>query len=154
MCIKMKTIALFFVALISILVVSPKILNNIYNSILGRIVLISMIIFVSMNNVTLGLLMALVIIVVSNNFSPFVEGMETIGEDNTSSVGTKLVVTKKKAQEDLGIDKEDIKNAIASKSSKTIPLDSSIMKSDEVAPSEPTTLQTINEAFANAASRV
>jgi hypothetical protein len=150
----MKTIAILFVALISILVVSPKILNNIYNSILGRIVLISMIIFVSMNNVTLGLLMALVIIVVSNNFSPFVEGMETIGEDNTSSVGTKLVVTKKKAQEDLGIDKEDIKNAIASKSSKTIPLDPSIMKSDEVAPSEPTTLQTINEAFANAASRV
>lgn len=139
----MKSIATLFVALIIILIVSPRTIHNVYNSILGRLALIGIIIFLSINNVTLGLLIALAVIAASNQFSPFVEGMETIGEDNTTTTGTQPVLTgdaakkieeaKKKAEES-GVDKEDIKAAIASKESKSIPLDPNAMKSDEVAP--------------------
>ena len=74
----MKSISALFMALIIILIVSPRTIHNVYNSILGRVVLIGIVIFFSMNNLTLGLLIALAVIAASNQFAPFVEGMETI----------------------------------------------------------------------------
>ena len=146
---KTKTIGALFVALVAILAVNPKIVNNIYHSILGRFLLVSIVIFFSMNNVTLGLLLALVIIASLNQFGSFVEGMtnETIGEENNKKNGSQKVLTasatdaaKKKISDlkqeisdgTVGIDKETIKQSIMSKDSKQIPVDSNMNNSSEV----------------------
>jgi hypothetical protein len=159
-----KTIGALFIALAIILAVKPILIHNAYHSILGRLILIALVIFFSMNNVTLGLLVALVIIAASNQFSPLVEGMEsgtTIGEDNTDVKGGQVVLTGdavKKIQEltpqqeqnkmsDLkakinaaGVDLEAIKNTIKSKDSKTIPIDPSTKTSEEVSAFTPSML--------------
>ena len=162
MSIKTKSIGALFVALIIILAVNPRSVNNIYNSILGRVFLISIVIFFSMNNLTLGLLVALAIITASNQFGSFTEGMEngtTIGEDNIDSTGRQKVLTNDAVKKSIelspeqkeevskkisdlkakasaaGIDVEAIKTAIMSKESKSIPVDPNIMKSGDVGPS-------------------
>ena len=65
---KSQIIGSLFLALVVILTLKPKIINNIYDNLLGRVFLICVIIFVSMNNVTLGLLVVLVIIKALNQF--------------------------------------------------------------------------------------
>jgi hypothetical protein len=167
MSIKTKSIGALFVALIIILAVNPRSVNNMYNTILGRVFLLGIVIFFSMNNITLGLLVALAIIAASNQFSNFVEGMEngtTIGEDNTTSTGKQSVLTNdavkkvkqaikispeqkeiiskkiselKKKDIPSGIDIESIKSAIMSKESKSIPVDRNLMKSGDVSASSP-----------------
>lgn len=150
MSVKTKSIGALFVALVIILAVNPKVINNIYGTILGRLFLICIVIFFAMNNTTLGLLVALAIITASNQFGSFVEGMDnqepiTIGDDNSTPSGndtTKItVMTKDQDKQKLsdlkqniaqGVDKEDIKAAIASKDSKQIPVDSSMNSSGEV----------------------
>ena len=143
MSVKNKSIGTLFVVLVIILAVSPKIVNNIYSSVLGRLFLVCIIVFFSMNNTTLGLLVTLAIITASNQFGSFIEGMDnqtptTVGEENTDTTGEQKVLTKsaahaaKKKISDLkkdvaqgtsGVDKEDIKVAIMAKDSKQIPVD-------------------------------
>lgn len=133
--------ALFFV-LIIILIINPKIIHNVYNNILGRIVLIGIIIFLASNNMTLGLLVSLIIIASLNQFGSLVEGMETpgtIGEDNVTSTGEQKVLTKSAVEkklselkEEIGVDKEDIKNAIMAKDSNTLPIDPNSKNAEEV----------------------
>ena len=82
MSIKTKSIGALFVALVIILAVNPKVINNIYGTILGRLFLVCVVIFFAMNNTTLGLLVALAIITSSNQFGSFVEGTLTEGMDN------------------------------------------------------------------------
>jgi anti-sigma28 factor (negative regulator of flagellin synthesis) len=152
MSVKTQSIGALFVALVIILAVSPKIVNNIYNSILGRLLLVSIIIFFAINNVTLGLLLVLAIITALNQFGSFVEGMEngtptTIGEENVDTTGGQTVLTnsaaeaaKKKisdlkqsiADGTVGVDKENIKTAIMSKDSKQIPVSPNMNSSTEV----------------------
>lgn len=151
MSIKTQSIGALFVALVIILAVNPKVVNNIYGSILGRLFLICIVIFFAMNNTTLGLLVVLAIITSLNQFGTFVEGMEngtptTVGEDNTDTTDGQTVLTAsateavKKKISDLkqqvadgtaGIDKEDIKNMIIAKDSKTLPLDSKMNGSSD-----------------------
>jgi hypothetical protein len=144
--------------MVIILAVNPRFIYSIYDNILGRIVLIGIVLFLTMNNTTLGLLATLVIIISLNQFSTFVEGMEnattdtsqttgtsqTIGDDNVPNTGNIKVLTKsaisslsngqsngqtisalKEKAASAGIDKEDIKNAIASKSEKEFPIPTS-----------------------------
>jgi hypothetical protein len=139
MSIKSKSIGALFLALIIILVVKPQMVNNIYSTILGRLFLLGIVIFMSMNSTSLGLLVALAIIAASNQFGSFVEGMDNIGDDNTTTTGKQKVLTKsatvadlKEKAAELGVDKEDVKTAIASKDSRTIPVDSSAMTSEDV----------------------
>jgi hypothetical protein len=105
MSIKTKCIISLFAGLAIILAINPKVINNVYNNVFGRIVLLAVIIFLSMNNVTLGLLVALVLIIVLNEYSTFAEGMEnistpdttnslTVGEENVPQTGAIKVLTK------------------------------------------------------------
>lgn len=151
MSIKIKSIGALFVALVIILAVKPSFVNNIYSSILGRLLLVSIVVFFSMNNVTLGLLLSLVIIAALNQFGSFSEGMTnqssvTIGDDNVKQKGQQKVLTdslanaakkisdlkKEIADGTIGIDKENIKLAIMPKDSKQIPVDSNMNSSSEV----------------------
>ena len=87
---KMHGLGFLFVMLVVVLIVNPRAIHNMYNNILGRVFLIILMIFFAMNNVTLGLLVALIIIIGTNMY--FIEGMEnqsdaskptTIGDDTT-----------------------------------------------------------------------
>jgi hypothetical protein len=157
-----------FVLLVIILMLKPRVLFNLHKNILGRVVLIGVILFFTTCNVTLGLLSALCLIIVSNMF--FTEGLNnlsglTVGDDNmdgslnngnTISVETKeqakanakTIVTSKdgakisELQEQAqtgGVDRTSIRDSIESKSSKSIPTDKSVFRSEEVSASDPTT---------------
>ena len=79
-----------FLLLVIILIINPRVIHSAYNNILGRIILIIIIIFLSMNSITLGLLAALCLIVASNMFfnGSFIEGLENINTDTGTSGST------------------------------------------------------------------
>lgn len=120
-----QTMLVLFLVFIIILAVFPKQLHRFYKTILGRIVLISIVIYFTVNDMTLGLLMALVIIAAANQFSPFVEGMEIqetgqeTGQGQGKTIGDDNEEVNPKVQ---GVDKEDIKIAVMSKASNSIPV--------------------------------
>jgi hypothetical protein len=74
---KMHGVSGLFVLLVIILMVKPIFYNNMYNNVLGRVVLIAILLFFATNSVTLGLLVALIIIIGTN--ISFVEGMKNSG---------------------------------------------------------------------------
>lgn len=80
---KMQGTLVLFILLVVILMTNPGFYNNLYNNVLGRVFLIIILIFFAINNVTLGLLVALIIIIGTNVY--FVEGME-----NNSTNGDKV----------------------------------------------------------------
>lgn len=139
-----------FVLLVIILMIKPRVFYNLYNHILGRVLLIGVVLFFTMFNVTLGLLAALCLIIVSNMF--FMEGLNnmTIGDDNAVSpdeakikVSTKDKSKASEAAADAegegeagGVDRQRIHETIQPKSSKTIPVDKSSFNSDDVSPNE------------------
>ena len=142
-----KSIGILFIVLLVILAINPKIVNNMYETILGRLFLICMVIFFAMNNTTLGLLVALLIITSLNQFGSFTEGMQlpaTIGEDNVDTTGEQPILNRSAIKQKLttakqdvvqGVDKEDIKAAIMAKDSKTIPVDPNMTGSEDVSAS-------------------
>jgi hypothetical protein len=80
---KMQGTLVLFILLVVILMTNPGFYNNLYNNVLGRVFLIIILIFFAINNVTLGLLVALIIIIGTNVY--FIEGME-----NNSTNGDKV----------------------------------------------------------------
>jgi hypothetical protein len=81
---RMQSIFGLFILLVVILALCPKMINNAYNTLLGRVVLIGLVIFFAMNNLTLGLLIALILILISNMY--FVEGMDLMGDTGSSAI--------------------------------------------------------------------
>jgi hypothetical protein len=120
-----KTHGLFvlFIVLILILVISPSLIKNMYSSFLGRICLVVIVLFFAMNNMTLGLLTALVFIIFSNMIFSQQEGldnMESSANANTS-VDAQSKEKDKTMIETNNVDLETIKNSIQSKPSSTLP---------------------------------
>ena len=80
-----------FVLLVIILIAKPIFYNNMYNNILGRLVLIAILLFFATINVTLGLLVALIMIIGTN--VSFIEGFESqkpaITENSKSKTNSK-----------------------------------------------------------------
>ena len=161
---KMHGLGFLFIMLIVVLIVSPKSLNNLYNNTLGRVALIGLIIFFAMNNVTLGLLAALCVIIASNMY--MFEGLENMTEEEkekikekaatltttipttttpsttttttTPSTTTSTTSTTSTTTGD-GVDKEAIKDAIQAKASNAIPVTKDDFGSSEnVAPIDDT----------------
>ena len=163
-----------FVFLAIILAINPSIINNVYNTMLGRLVLILVIIFLSMNNVTLGLLVALVLIIVLNEYGSLTEGLTniatpdniTVGEDNVPQTGGQIVLTKdasKKLSElkaenasginsiqPTGVDPVQMSEQVRPKASTSIPIDKTAMASEEVSahtPSMVSNTSSLTEGF-------
>lgn len=149
---KMNILVGLFLVLLLILVINPRIIMGLYSSILGRVVLILVVVFFSMNNITLGLLTALVVIIASNMF--LTEGLDNM--DNTSTTTTSTTSStappspealqakkdelKQKLDDKLngnntGVDLETIKNSVQSKSSNSLPATTSTTSTTEPAPS-------------------
>jgi hypothetical protein len=143
---KMHGIQGLFLALVLILAISPKTIKDVYDTILGRIIFIAIIVFFTQHNVTLGLLVVLILIISSHIF--LVEGLENIDTANyNAKENTKYydIVSKIKTivnadDDESGIDKQTIHESVSSKSSKTLP----IPTSDSTEDVEPTT-----DSFAN-----
>jgi hypothetical protein len=127
--------------------IKPRVFYNLYNHILGRVLLIGVVIFLTMFNVTLGLLAALCLIIASNMF--FMEGLDnmTIGDDNAVSPDeAKIKVSTRAAKREetiegeedkvVGVDRQRVHETIQSKSSKTIPVDKKVFNSHDVSPNE------------------
>ena len=122
---------LFFVLLI-ILSIKPQIITNLYSSIFGRLFLILIVLFFSMNNITLGLLTAIIIIISSNMF--VIEGMDTMNstKDNEEEkdITVKDIKNITETPIDLpqlpdvtqGVDIEAIKESIKSIQSNSLPV--------------------------------
>ena len=165
-----------FLLLVVALILKPSVLFNLHKNILGRVVLIGVVLFFTMFNVTLGLLAALCLIIASNMF--FMEGLTnlngdeksmiqpglTVGDDTVPSDGKISVETKEKVRSKaqtkasdsdvtiselqeksqeggLGVDRTAIQETIEPKSSKSIPTDKSIFRSEEVSASDPMTTE-------------
>lgn len=64
----LKELFALFLFIVAIVALKPEIISDIYDTILGRIVLIAIILFFTIHNSTLGLLVALCLIVASNQF--------------------------------------------------------------------------------------
>lgn len=184
MSIQIKGSLAILLGMVLILAINPRMIHSIYDTILGRLVLIAIVLFLSMNNTTLGLLATLVIIIALNQFSTFVEGMEnatkTIGDDNVTNTGNIKVLTKSavssldntgteqttgteqstgtsqtiselKEISAAGVDKEDIKLAIAPKSEKAFPQPTS-GSTENTMPATEATLKkngSLTETFSN-----
>ena len=126
---RMQSCLGLFMILVVILLVNPSFYNNMYNNILGRLILIILIMFFAMTNVTLGLLVTLIIIIGTNMY--FIEGLDTmtpsantIGDDNTKSkvtskVGTTTVTTRSSSatKPKDGVDRLTIHETIKAKPS-------------------------------------
>ena len=103
---KMHGLWFLFVILVVILIVNPLIIHNTYNNILGRVVLIALLIFFAMNNVTLGLLVALCIIIATNMY--MFEGLENMVETKVTTgmpEDANTTVTDKMATDKMATDK-------------------------------------------------
>jgi hypothetical protein len=170
-----------FILLVIILMLKPRVIFNLHNNILGRVVLIGVVLFFTMNNVTLGLLTALCLIIASNMFfmegltnlsgneTPMIQPGLTVGDDNmdgslnngnTISVetkeqvkaraitsgkdGAKISELQEQAQtgeQEQGVDRTSIQESIQAKNPKTIPVDKSVFRSEEVSASDPITTE-------------
>ena len=133
---KSQIIGSLFLALVVILTLKPKIINNIYDNLLGRVFLICVIIFVSMNNVTLGLLVVLVIITALNQFGSFTEGFEPNGQSVIRAVQMNLNNPNIIKEDSISsINLQDLRNTTMPKDSNTIQVDKNMNRSEEVDPS-------------------
>lgn len=167
---EMQGMICVFTLLCIILAVNPRIIKNIYNTILGRIVLLAIIAFISMNNVTLGLLFTLCLIIILHRFGNFAEGMEsqTIGDDNAPSTdsATKIKVITTPTVSELkdkiaamaggqGVDIQSMQQTIRPVDSKTLPI-SNNNSNDNVQASSQGMLKTstLTETFCNCAAPV
>jgi len=146
MSIKSQSIVGLFLALVLILALNPKMINNIYDNVLGRIVLICLVIFFALNNVTLGLLVVLIIIAGLNQFGSFTEGF-TEGQPVLTKgaiKNMKPILNKQKKLSELkeetttktsGVNLQDLRNTTMPKDSNTIQVDKNMNSSEEVSPS-------------------
>jgi hypothetical protein len=115
--------------LCTLVLVFPVHINNLYDTILGRLVLIVVLIFLTLNNTTFGLLFALCIIISLSLY--FREGMEnndktgiTIGEENVENNDINKIKVLTSLQEDEeekeGVDRQTIEESVRPVSSKEL----------------------------------
>lgn len=88
----------FFALLVIILMVKPIFYKNMYNNVLGRLALIAILLFFVTMNLTLGLLVALIMIIGTN--VSFVEGFESQPTDVKTKTKTKTKTTSNSAISD------------------------------------------------------
>jgi len=132
---KMHGLGFLFTMLVVVLIVSPRSINNMYNNILGRVGLIALIIFFSMHNVTLGLLVALCIIVASNMY--MFEGFDNASIGTGENIDPSLIGT---GQNIMNL-KQELEQAQAS-SSTPAATDSTTAATSTTAPATSTTSTT------------
>jgi uncharacterized membrane protein YciS (DUF1049 family) len=119
-----KQFEIFSLLVLCILVLSfPNYINNLYETILGRFVLIIVLIYLTLNNITFGLLFALSLIIVLRLY--FREGLENNNNDKKIKVLTKMTSKNKENDDENdekndGIDRQTIEESVRPVSSKEL----------------------------------
>ena len=130
----LKELSALFLLIVAITTVKPSIINDLYSNILGRIVLIAIILFFTIHNTTLGLLVALCLIVASNQFFGAnkirIEGFtdEPTSEPNKEE-------EKEEEKEEDGVDRLTVQESNQPVDSNAIPVSKENFSSTEVAAS-------------------
>ena len=148
-----------FAILVVILLVNPSFYNNMYNNLLGRMFLIIIMIFFAMNNVTLGLLVALIIIIGTNmNFTEGLSTMDLNALKMTPSttgqiqVNTRSESNKKKNSSKDGVDRMSLDETIKSKPSEQTYVSKENFTSADVLASDSDDLNSKTSMFTSAYS--
>jgi hypothetical protein len=110
---------------------NPRIINDVNKSVLGRIALIGLVIYFTCHNTTLGLLVALCLIIGINMFV-----MEGIDETLAQEEEEEKPVTMSTEEED-GVDTQTAHESIQPVESNTIPVSKDTFSSVDVAPLNP-----------------
>ena len=139
---KMNMLIGLFIVLTLILLLSPSLLKNLYSSALGRMILIVFVLFFAMNNVTLGLFTALVIIAANMGLREGLDNMDSSSTPVTPVTPVRDAIKEKvqanQANQDppiqSGVDLETIKNSIKSQASASLPT-TPPTSSEDIAPS-------------------
>ena len=135
-------ISLFFV-LVIILSYRPYYIKYMYQTFLGRILLVIVVLFFALNSATLGLLVALIFIIFSSMFLNR-EGLDNMDIDITKSEKEKEDSIPEPVSET--IDLETIKNSIQSKPSSTLPVQPA-SSSEDVAGATKETFKSMYQSF-------
>jgi len=144
---KIHVLVVLFILLVLVLVVNPSIVKNMYSSFLGRILLVFIVIFFAMNNMTLGLLTALVFIIFSNMILMNQEGLETMENENIENpLDNTTNPSKENKKDNNNIDMETIKDSLKALSSTTIP-DIPKTTTDDVEPAAKENFQSMYASF-------
>lgn len=157
-----KTAWIILIGLILTLLIKPYYISSLSASLVGRLILIMAILICSKHSITLGILAAFLIFSTTHNMNPFfIEGLDVMkpqpkttpdqGDDMINTPGTIGAIPS-----GPGIDKEDIKKAIASKDSKTLPV-SDAKSSDDISAHNPALLSntsSLTEGFCPCAASV
>jgi len=143
---KTKSILGLVLFLIALVIINPVVIINLYDNILGRILIIAILVYASIYNKTLGLLVTLLIIGClnfninlgfegfenNNNKKIKVQTSETSSSKELNSEKLKEKIQEKKDElNEKGVDKESVKNSIQSLDSNTIPINKSDFKNKE-----------------------
>jgi len=137
---KIHVLIVLFIVLVIVLVVNPSIIKNMYSSFLGRIMLVFIVLFFAMNNMTLGLLTALVFIILSNMILVSQEGVTTMDDSSKEGEQTAEVKEKEVKEKEVkanNIDMETIKDSLKSLSSTMIPVPTQTTTTEDVVPAPP-----------------
>jgi len=132
---KMHGVIGLFIMLVSVLAISPKTIKDAYDTILGRICLLAVVVFVSSENITLGLLVVLILIISLNMY--LIEGLENNQEPDSKCQN--LVSKLKTIVNEEGVCKETIEDSVKPKSSKSLPPPPPSSTTSEPAASDSTT---------------
>jgi len=163
--ISMNIIIGLFALVVLIIFIHPSMLINIYSTLLGRVALIFVVLFFAMNNVTLGLLAALIMIIASNMYlREGLDNMDNTTVETDANVDHPVAIAKAiQAKKDAnattttmtteetqvptdGVDLETIKNSIQSQSSRSLPV-ATTTSNEEVAASSTEAFRSMYSAF-------
>jgi Ca2+/Na+ antiporter len=160
----MNIIIGLFALVVLIIFIHPSMLINIYSTLLGRVALIFVVLFFAMNNVTLGLLAALIMIIASNMYlREGLDNMDNTTVETDANVDHPVAIAKAiQAKKDAnattsmtteetqvptdGVDLETIKNSIQSQSSRSLPV-ATTTSNEEVAASSTEAFRSMYSAF-------
>jgi hypothetical protein len=128
---KIQVLFGLFILILIVMFMNPRIINDVNKSVLGRIALIGLVIYFTCHNTTLGLLVALCLIIGINMFV-----MEGIDETLAQEEEEEKPVTMSTEEED-GVDTQTAHESIQPVESNTIPVSKDTFSSVDVAPLNP-----------------
>ena len=134
---KIQVLFGLFILILIVMFMNPRIINDVNKSILGRIALIGLVIYFTCHNTTLGLLVALCLIIAINMF--VMEGIDEtlapeVEEEEEKSVTMPMPMP---MEEEDGVDIQTAHESIQPVESNTIPVSKDTFSSVDVAPLNP-----------------
>ena len=132
---KIQVLFGLFILILIVMFMNPRIINDVNKSVLGRIALIGLVIYFTCHNTTLGLLVALCLIIGINMF--VMEGIDETLAPEVEEEEEKPVTMSMPTEEEDGIDTQTAHESIQPVESNTIPVSKDTFSSVDVAPLNP-----------------